>query len=370
MVGYFALIFLIIILILYSKINKEYGFKELKIERNVKDYRVEIGEDIFLTTIIENNKWLPISFLHVEEKLPKNLVTELNKEDIDFFIAIKGYERAKKNIKIRAEKRGVYLLKGMRISLGDVFGFNLETKDIEDYKEIVVYPKIISLEAFNIESNNLQGENIIKRWIYQDPIFIKGIREYNVEDRMKDIHWPTSLRMDKLMVREYDYSSDRELVVIFNAQGGIPFYKCIDEEIIEKGISITISIINEISKMGLPIGLWTNANIASYNNEFKNKVEPFVNSYEKILELCGRITLPAREDFSAFLSSNLPCFRKNAVYIIIASFLDEASISSLYKLNNVRMSIKLIDISRDSSLPNVSGIEKLILKGEERDGTI
>lgn len=365
MVGYFAFIFLIIILLMYSEINKKYGFKKLKVERNIKNYRVEIGEDIFLTTIIENNKWLPISFLHVEEKLPKNLATELNKEDIDFFIAIKGYERAKKSIKVRAEKRGTYLLKSMKISLGDVLGFNLEIKDIEDYKEIVVYPKIISLGAFNIESNNLQGESIIKRWIYEDPIFIKGIREYNVEDRMKDIHWPTSLRMDKLMVREYDYSSDRELVVILNAQGGIPFYKCIDEEVIEKGISIAISIINEISKMGLPVGMWTNGNIAFYNNEFKNKIEPYVNSFEKILELCGRITLPAREDFSAFLSSNSPCFRKNAVYIIIASFLDEASVSLLYKLKNVGMSIKLIDISRDSSLPNIIGIERLILKGEE-----
>ena len=41
----------------------------------------------------------------------------------------------------------------------------------------------------------------VYKMIHKDPLYIKGIREYNVEDRMKDIHWKSSLKMKKLMVK-------------------------------------------------------------------------------------------------------------------------------------------------------------------------
>ena len=36
---------------------------------------------------------------------------------------------------------------------------------------------------------------------------------------MKDIHWKSSLKMNKLMVKDYDFTSERELVIIVNIEG-------------------------------------------------------------------------------------------------------------------------------------------------------
>ena len=246
-----------------------------------------------------------------------------------------------------------------------MFGFSSETKVVDDYKEILVYPLVRNIDSFNLISNSLQGDNIIKRWIYKDPIFIRTIREYNVEDRMKDIHWPSSLKADKLMVKEYDYSSDRELVILFNAQCGIPYFNEINQAAIEEGIELSVSLINASINMGIPAGLWTNAHILAYKKEFTNKIEPFLNSFSEILEFCGRISSPPKEDFTTFLSSNAMCFRKNTVYVVIACFLEEESISILIKLKNAGMCIKLVDTTFNSSLPEINGIEKITLKGAE-----
>jgi hypothetical protein len=370
MVGYFAFAFLIILILGYNEFNKKNAFKNLTVKRSIKKHKVEVGEDIFITTTIENKKWLPISFLHIKEDIPKDLVNELDTNEVSLFLSIKWYERIKSTFKLRGKKRGVYLLKNVKVSLGDMFGFSSETITIEDYEEIVVYPLVKDIDSFDLISNNIQGDTIIKRWLYKDPIFIRSIREYSVEDRMKDIHWPSSLKANKLMVKEYDYSSDRELVIIFNAQCGIPYYSKVNKKVIENGIELTVSLINSSINMGIPSGLWTNAHILSYKSEVKNKIKPFLNSFNEILELCARMSSKApKEEFNLFLSRNASHFKKNAVYVVITCFLDEETILLLNKLRNAGMCIKLIDITTDASLPEIAGIEKIVLRGEEVDGS-
>lgn len=368
MVGYLAFASLIIFLLGFGEFTRKNGFRNLNIKRIVRNNKVQVGEDIFVTTIIENKKWLPISFLNIQEKIPNNLTSELPNNEISLFLSIKWYERVKSTIKLNGKKRGVYLLKTLNISVGDIFGFSSETAMVDDYEEIVVYPIVKSIDSFNLISNNIQGDNIIKRWIYKDPIFIRGIRDYNVEDRMKDIHWPSSLKSNNLMVKEYDYTSDRELVIILNTQCGIPYFRITNPDAIEQGIELSVSLIDAALNMGIPTGFWTNAHILGYRNDLRGKIEPFLNSFNEILELCGRVSATApKDDFASFLSMNSTRFRKNAVYVVVAYFLDEESIYLLNKIKNAGMCIKLIDITTNSSLPEITGIEKIILSGGETD---
>ncbi|MDD7795365.1 DUF58 domain-containing protein [Clostridium sp. 'White wine YQ'] len=364
MLSYFAFAFLIILLLALGEFTRRNGFRNLKIKRTIKNNKVQIGEEIFVTTTIENKKWLPISFLHLQQDIPSDLTTELNKNEVSLFLSIKWHERIKSTFKLKGEKRGVYLLKTVKLSLGDLFGFSSEVMQIDDYNEIIIYPPIKSIDSFYLVSNNIQGDNIIKRWIYKDPIFTRGIREYNVEDRMKDIHWPSSLKANKLMVKEYDYSSDRELIIILNTQCGAPYFSVTNSDVIESGIELSVSLINSSINMGTPTGFWTNAHILGFRKDLKNMIEPFLNSFTEILELCGRMSSASpREDFASFLSSNLMHFRKNAVYTVISCFFDDESIYMLNKLKNAGMCIKIIDITPDASLPEVNGIEKIILTG-------
>jgi uncharacterized protein (DUF58 family) len=366
MVGYFTFAFLLLILLGFGQFTKKNAFRHLNAQRMIKNEKVQVGEDILVTTIIENNKCLPISFLHVKEEIPKGLVTEVSNNEINLFFSIKWYERVRSTFKLKGQKRGVYLLKTMKISLGDLFGFSTDTFILDDYKEIVVYPFVKNINSFNLVSNSIQGDNIIRRWIYKDPIFIRGIREYNVDDRMKDIHWPSSLKANKLMVKEFDYSSDRELVIIFNAQCGEPYYSKINPDAIENGIELSVSLISTSLNIGIPAGLWTNAHILDYSGKFSNKIEPCLNSFSKVLELCARISSMApKESLTSFISTNSYYFKRNTIYTILAYFLDKESILLLDKLKNSGICIKIIDISPNASLPEIPGIEKIILMGAE-----
>ena len=373
MQGYFIFLFVAFVLLTLGDITRKKGFLNLTIRREVENRAIVEGEDAKIVTIIENNKWLPISFLHVQEIFPINIprVSEdAVYNDRDKFLIYSNrynvlwFERIKRTYKVKGLKRGAYLLKDIRLSIGDVFGFSYEGKDLEDYVEVVVYPKLIDTKNLNFASTNIQGDNIVKRWIFKDPLYIKGIREYSVEDRMKDIHWQSSLKMGKLMVKDYDYTSEKEIIFIINSQCGDPYWATIDSDVIDNAVKLGVSLAAKAQKEGFAAGMWSNAHIISYEGDVKGEIAPSVNSMKGILELGARIDYSTRTDFYKYLDEKLKDFNQSSTYVIITPFLDEVSANILSKLRKSGSLIKVIDVSAKGNVPSIDGIDKLLYKGE------
>lgn len=370
MAGYIIFIIVGATLIYLGKVTRIKGFDNLNIKRAVEKNLVKVGEEFKITTIIENNKWLPVSFLILKEYLPKgmgyssfykassdgtNIVYENN-------YTIGGYERVKRTYKAVANKRGTYIIRDMECTIGDIFGFSYNNKEFKDYKEILVYPKEININKIVFNNKGLQGDVAIKRWIYEDPLFIKGVRNYTPESRMKDVHWKASSKLGKLMVKEYDHTSDMQFNIILNVQCGKVCWKSINGELIEKSIEVAVAIAKSILGEGNPVGISTNAMLSSFNGNCKSNIEPSLNSLEKILQLCARIAYDAKTSLYDYLKQNVRKFSTNSTYILITSYIDEDSSNILSKLVRAGYSIKIIDMSSNKSLNSIRGIEKLVYK--------
>jgi uncharacterized protein (DUF58 family) len=273
------------------------------------------------------------------------------------------FQRIIRTYSYKARKRGTYLLKEIYVDIGDIFGFYTDDRLIEDYMELLVYPKFIDIKGLKLNNTSLYGDTVVKRWIYRDPLYIRGVREYNKEDRMSDIHWKSSLKMNRLMVKEYDYTSEMELVLILDVQCSDPYWRDIDIEAVEKGISVAATLARQSLKEGVPAGLWTNAKLLSYSTETKNEVKPSLNSLKNIMELCARIDYSPRYAFDEYLLQRGKNFRTNCTYVIIASYLNEKSLGVINNLKKAGYSIKLMDVSKDLSLPSIAGIEKFVFEG-------
>lgn len=370
MIGYFIFLFIIIFLIIFAEFTREKGFNNLTVKREVLKAEVVEGENFNITIVVENNKWLPISFLLLKEAIPGelrflDLDSQFVKEDALYHVSrlnVLWYERLKRSYTLKANKRGAYLIKDIKVIIGDFFGFLTKDKDYEDYMELLVYPKLLDVDKVRFDTTNLYGDNVIKRWIHKDPLYIKGIREYTVEDRMKDIHWKSSLKMNKLMVKDYDYTSELEFNLILNVQCGDPYWYSIDEKAVERGVRLAASMALKTTREGIPTGMWTNAHVVAYNGEGKGEVTPSVNSFKGIMELCARIDYSPKFTFEQMLLDRAKHFNKNCTYIIITSFLNAESINVLKKLKRSGFMIKLIDISENSTVPAIDGIEKVSFK--------
>lgn len=372
MVAYFIFISVLIALLAFAEITRKKGFDKLSIRREVSRNMVNEGEEFKITVIIENNKWLPISFLLIKEKILRNLEfygddNFLQSAEFNYHTSrynILWYERIKRSYTLKGLKRGTYLLKELQVSIGDIFGFYTSDLEMEDYVELLVYPKLLDLKKVDFNTTSLYGDYIIKRWIYRDPQYIKGIREYTIEDRMKDIHWKSSLKMNKLMVKDYDYTSEKELIIVLDVQCGNPYWSHIDPAAIERGISLGASLAKQSVKEGVPVGMWTNSQLMTYGSTLKREIQPSISSFKNILEMCARVDFTPRLSFYEFLLEQVKYFNKNSTYVIITSFLSDESIGLIKKLRKSGFLIKLIDISTKSLIPYIDGIEKLTYRGE------
>lgn len=368
MTGYFIFIFILLLILIFAEITRRKGFDKLSIRREALISYAGEGEEFRLSIIVENNKRMPISFLYLSEKIPMELSIleedglvssgELNCHTTK--LNVRGYERVKRTYIIRASKRGTYLLRDINVALGDAFGLYTKDENMESYLELIVYPKLIELAELEFMTTSFQGDTIIKRWIYKDPLYVKGIREYSVEDRMKDIHWKSSLKMNKLMVKDYDYTAEIELIIILSVECGEPYWGTIDAGAIERAAAVAATLAKQSIKEGIPVGVWTNAQLVNFGDETFQETVPSLGNFKNIMELCARIDYTPKLKFSQYLLSKSRSFNRNTSYIVIASFLDEDSITLLSRLAKNGFMIKLIDVSSQSKLSSIGGIEKAI----------
>lgn len=371
---YFFLFTLSMLLVYLGYRTRTKGFNNLKVFRIVENNRIMEGESFKITIVIENNKYLPIPFLAISEKIPYGIT--YSGETLDFKgenslwhigkYSIKWFERRRRTYTLIGINRGAYIIKDMKITIGDVFGFSTDTKEVQDFIEVLVYPRLIPIKKYIFDTTNFNGDNTVMRWIHKDPLYIKGIREYNVEDRMKDIHWKSSLKMNKLMVKDYDYTSERQLILILNIQCHKDHWSNIKSDIIEDGIRITGSLAHKAIKEGIPTGAWTNGRIISYSDNLPGEVSPEINSFKKIMELCARTDYTIRIEFNKYLQNNIQKFERSCTYVVITPYLDSESRTILSKIRNNGFNVKIIDTSSDHSINPIEGIEKLSFKGVSR----
>lgn len=363
-----------IVVMLVSIVNfiTEKGYENLKVYREIKPDRVTIGEKFTITMKVENNKRMPVLFLVVEERIPAELrfigeVSTYKHGNDNWHICkyvIGKFQRKSRTYTLVGDKRGAYTIKCMNIFIGDILGLNIKSREQDDYIEVLIYPKVKSIGNFRFDVTNFLGDNTVRRWIHKDPLYIKGIREYNVEDRMKDIHWKTSLKANKLMVKDYDYTSEQQMVIILNTQFGDPCCNYIDEELLEISIDIAIALAARASKESIPIGIWSNAHLIYCNENIVNEINPKVGNFNRILEFCTRIYIAVKYQLNEYLTSRMPYFDLNCTYVLITSYLNEKDMKNLNILVASGYRIKIIDVSKDSSIKNIRGIDKISYKGE------
>ncbi|SHE70299.1 DUF58 domain-containing protein [Clostridium fallax] len=364
-----VIVSLVLCLIIGEKYSEK-AFNSLIIKRVVNKNKIFPGENIEITMTLENNKIIPIPFLLIEEQMPKGIykvddIDTIKRGEFNYYssyLNILGKERIKRKYKISCDYRGVYYIQNINISFGDIFGLTTQQKEKENFLEIVVYPKLNSIKKFNMASNSLMGENLIKRWIFEDQLYIKGIREYNLNDRLKDIHWNSSLRMNKLMVKNYDFTSNKSVVFIINTQTQKDYLIGNKKENIDKEIEFVASISEMLVKEGIPVGVWTNSDIISYYNSVKSECQLTTN-LNFILEFCGRIANNPNVTIDRYINKMKKTMSRETVYIFVTSYIDSVTASTMINLNKKGIVIKLIDLSQNGEL-TLQGIEKIHLKWE------
>ena len=191
--------------IIASGILSEMTLKRLKVERRPPP-RVFAGEPFLMEVVIQNAKENRASFsIEVEDLVG---TTPIDKRC--YFLKIPAEKSQRTSYRHTFARRGLYTLSGYRLATKFPFALFRKSRDVDAPLEILVYPARVGVPRPNPKTTS-RGETTANRLGRRGEFF--GLREGRAGDDRRDVHWRSSARTGRLLVREYEDELARRVVI-------------------------------------------------------------------------------------------------------------------------------------------------------------
>ena len=192
--------------------------------------------------------------------------------------------------KVRCYRHGLYSFRPLRVQTAAPFSLFRSRRTITAPLEATAYPKVLPVEASPYQGA-LQEDSPSLR--VPGPIGeVRGSREFQHSDHLRNIHWRNSARRGKLMVREFDQPPQGELRIAFNP--GVDLGKGRDTTL-EYAIKIAASLAQRSFREGWPFRIWpgwTKANRTTWHGVLEHLVRIQAEPESAVAELIACKGLP------------------------------------------------------------------------------
>lgn len=306
---------------------------------------VEQEQEFVLKTTIENRSNYNIPYLFVEEAIPEEIELldenrmELEKQKGVYFhrsvLFMKKRQRLKRNIRVVAHKRGVLRFTYAKLKIGDFLGIKELTESVNFSRSVVVYP--IRLEDARLKQvlSDVMGEISVNSFMYEDPILIKGYRDYTGREPLRAISFPISAKRNQLTVREFDHTREAMVDLIFDVsyKGDFDHYFTKQEAL----FAMVRTICEDFEQQKISYRLITNAYYAAMDVHGVNVIQSGGsggNSIAKILEVLGMASNASMCETSELLSYAFRNFSQEKSFIYVCNRKEEENEVLIEKLRH------------------------------------
>jgi uncharacterized protein (DUF58 family) len=196
---YARLVYLGLFLIVATAIWAILSLRGIQLTRKTRSLRASMGEVFEENIEVRNDAWPGAAWLVVlnQSPLPKvagsRLMTRIGVHQKRFYSA-----------RTLLTKRGAFLLGPTVITSGDPFGMFSMNKRIPARETLVVLPKVYPIKTFPPPPGLLPGGKNIRQRSFDVTPHAAGVREYVQGDPVKRIHWPSTARRNRFMVKEFE----------------------------------------------------------------------------------------------------------------------------------------------------------------------
>lgn len=133
------------------------------------------------------------------------------------------------------QQRGRYQLGPMLLRTSDPFGLFPLEKPIEATTNVVIYPLTVDIYNFSLPIGILPGGEALRRRTHYVTTNAAGVRDYAPGDSFSRIHWRSSARRDRLIVKEFELDPLADIWIVPDMSR----YEHIEKDHVEAGISLT-----------------------------------------------------------------------------------------------------------------------------------
>jgi uncharacterized protein (DUF58 family) len=102
------------------------------------------------------------------------------------------------------QQRGRYQLGPIRLRTSDPFGLFPMERDLTPTSNVVVFPMTFDIHQFALPVGILPGGDALRRRTHYITTNASGVRDYEPGDSFNRIHWRSTARRDRLIVKEFE----------------------------------------------------------------------------------------------------------------------------------------------------------------------
>jgi uncharacterized protein (DUF58 family) len=239
----------------------------VKATRKCEVTTAEVGDLVPVRVTVRNEGRLPVPWLLLEDLLTRQALEQrpprLKVKGRRFHIAmLRAGQEIVLRYKLVCQQRGYYQVGPLVLESGDVFGLHRRFRVETEPHFFMVYPKIVTLEGYELASRRPIGEIMLTHRLYEDPTRIAGVRPYETGDPLNRIHWRATARTGTLHSKVYEPTTIAGATVLLDFHKGA--YPARGEPYrSELAVMTAVSLANAVYEMGQQIGLVTNGRDAA-----------------------------------------------------------------------------------------------------------
>jgi uncharacterized protein (DUF58 family) len=222
-----AVVLGIVVLLLETirAIWSRYGLRGVTYRRTLATDRTTWGEEIPMTVEVWNRKRLPLAWLRADDDASFGTVIR-ERELVDGsrgggalrnIWTLAPFERVTRRFHVGGERRGVYDLGPVDLSVGDLFARQAAFEERDDRTRFIVRPRTVGTTGIE-RPDQWGGLQRAKAGLTEDPSRFAGVRPYAPGDPLRRIHQRASARLGAPVTKRFEPSRDREVLIVLDVQ--------------------------------------------------------------------------------------------------------------------------------------------------------
>lgn len=208
----FGIFFFIILLL--TKIYTKFIYKGISIQREHYPRCFE-GNKINVLLKLSSKSNLPIFMLEIVDSFPPG--NEYFKNNLVPHILNKNHHYLLQYTEQCSRKRGLYVLGPIKLFCADPLGVLPQALEITEFTKLLVYPQAVDLQYFNVLWKgtlfHVGLETLLKSGRSEE---FTGLRDYQRGDSLNLIHWRSTARHQKLLVKDFREDVQTEVSIFLD----------------------------------------------------------------------------------------------------------------------------------------------------------
>ena len=220
-------------------------------------------------------------------------------------------------------RRGLFSVGPVQITTGDPFGFFRYTTTYGRPQSVLVYPRATELPNFYVPPANLPGEGRFRKRTHYVTPNASGVREYEFGDSFNRIHWPSTARTNKLMVKLFELDPASDIWIILDLDRSVHLGEG-DEGTEEFSVKLAASIARFFLMANRSVGF------ISYGKKlFIEEAERGAQHFTRILEALALSTAEGDVPVGTLVSQEAKRFGRHTTVVVITPSTAEEWVASL-----------------------------------------